>query len=79
MQLRESHMRQPAIRAMGGGMVLRGLRKDGATIPVEVGLAYFVEEGRTCAQAAVMDAAAGAERGRGVAPPVALTSSRRGR
>ncbi len=55
-KLREGYMQQPAIRAMGGGMVLHGLRKDGTTIPVEVSLASFVEEGRTYAQATVIDA-----------------------
>ncbi len=55
-QLREGYMRQPAIRAMGDGMVLHGLRKDGASIPVRVSLASFVEEGRTYAQATVIDA-----------------------
>lgn len=55
-QLREGYMRAPAIRPMGAGLVLHGLRKDGSTFPVEVSLASFVEEGRTYAQATVIDA-----------------------
>lgn len=54
-QLRQDYLRAPTIRPMGAGLDLRGARKDGTTFPIQVSLASFQEDGRTYAQATVID------------------------
>ncbi len=44
--LREEFMTNPRPRKMGEGRKLEALRKDGTTIPVEVGLNPYTDEGR---------------------------------
>lgn len=52
-QLRQDYLRAPSVRAMGAGLDLQGVRKDGGVFPVEVGLASFEEDGRVYVQATV--------------------------
>ncbi|MBK6742941.1 MAG: PAS domain S-box protein [Hydrogenophilales bacterium] len=54
-QLRQDYLRNPSIRTMGAGLDLHGVRKDGATFPIEVSLASFTEEGRIYVQATVIN------------------------
>jgi PAS domain S-box-containing protein len=54
--LRQDYLANPSIRAMGAGLDLHGVRKDGSTFPIEVSLASFNEEGRVYVQATVIDA-----------------------
>jgi protein-histidine pros-kinase len=53
--MRAEYLANPAIRTMGAGLDLNGYRKDGGTFPIEVSLASFDEDGRTFAQATVVD------------------------
>jgi PAS domain S-box-containing protein len=53
--LRDSYMAQPVHRAMGAGRDLAGLRKDGTTMPVEIGLTPFERDGRKGALATITD------------------------
>jgi PAS domain S-box-containing protein len=52
---REGFFRNPGPRAMGLGLMLRGLRRDGSTFPVEISLATDVDDGERFAIAAVRD------------------------
>lgn len=52
---RAEYLEHPAIRTMGAGLDLHGCRKDGATFPIQVSLASFDEDGRTFAQATVVE------------------------
>ena len=45
--LREDFMQEPKPRKMGEGRELEALRKDGTTIPVEIGLNPYTDRGRT--------------------------------
>ena len=54
-RMRAEYLAHPAIRTMGAGLDLNGYRKDGSTFPIEVSLASFDEDGRTFAQATVVD------------------------
>jgi PAS domain S-box-containing protein len=54
-RMRAEYLAHPAIRTMGAGLELKGYRKDGASFPVQVSLASFEEDGRTFAQATVVD------------------------
>jgi PAS domain S-box-containing protein len=54
-RMRAEYLANPAIRTMGAGLDLNGYRKDGGTFPIEVSLASFDEDGRTFAQATVVD------------------------
>lgn len=55
-RLREDYLKNPTVRAMGAGLGLLGMRKDGGTFPIEVSLASFREDGRVFVQATVVDA-----------------------
>jgi PAS domain S-box-containing protein len=55
-RMRHDYLKSPAVRAMGAGLDLHGVRKDGGTFPVEVSLASFSEDGRVFVQATVVDA-----------------------
>lgn len=57
-QLRQEYLRAPSTRAMGVGLDLQGVRKDGTTFPLAVGLASFTEDGRVFVQATVTEAVA---------------------
>jgi len=52
--LRLQYLRDPVPRPMGAGRNLRGRRKDGTEVPIEVSLASFNEEGRVYVQATVV-------------------------
>jgi PAS domain S-box-containing protein len=52
---RARYWRRPATRAMGAGRELFGRRRDGTTIPVEIGLTVAVHEGRRVVVASVID------------------------
>lgn len=54
-KLRAQYLEHPAIRTMGEGLDLMGLRKDGSHLPIKVSLASFDEDGRTFVQATVVD------------------------
>lgn len=53
---RSAYASHPAARAMGSGLELRGLRRDGSTFPVDVSLAPVVLDGTRCVGAFVRDA-----------------------
>lgn len=53
--LRTGYLDQPSLRSMGAGRDLRGLRKDGATIPVEIHLSPFERAGRKGSLATITD------------------------
>lgn len=52
--LRLQYLRDPVPRPMGAGRNLRGRRKDGTQVPIEVSLASFSQEGRVYVQATVV-------------------------
>lgn len=52
--LRTQYLRDPVPRPMGVGRNLRGRRKDGGNVSIEVSLASFIEEGRVFVQATVV-------------------------
>lgn len=52
--LRDQYLRDPVPRPMGAGRNLRGLRKDGTSVPIEVSLASFSDAGRVYVQATVV-------------------------
>ena len=52
---REGFFCHPEPRAMGPGLMLRGLRRDGSTFPVEISLATVVDNDNRLAIAAVRD------------------------
>ncbi|MEQ9151645.1 MAG: PAS domain S-box protein [Parvibaculum sp.] len=54
-QLRKAFLLHPQARPMGAGRDLQGRRKDGTTMPVEVGLNPIVRDGRRGALATVTD------------------------
>lgn len=54
-QSRATYKHQPLVRAMGAGRDLHALRKDGAEIPVEIGLNPIETSGVTMAIASVVD------------------------
>lgn len=53
-ELRAQYLSDPAPRPMGAGRNLRGQCKDGSTVPIEISLASFQEDGRVCVQATVV-------------------------
>lgn len=40
----ESYVKKPEIRAMGAGLDLKGQRKDGSLLSVEISLSYFIQD-----------------------------------
>jgi PAS domain S-box-containing protein len=54
-QLREQFMQAPEARRMGVGRELKAVRKDGSTIPVEVGLNPYSDHGRQLILASIID------------------------
>ncbi|MDX1696927.1 MAG: PAS domain S-box protein, partial [Thiohalobacterales bacterium] len=54
-ELREEFMQMPVGRQMGAGRRLQAVRKDGSTIPVEVGLNPYSDHGRPLVLASVID------------------------
>jgi PAS domain S-box-containing protein len=54
-KLRRAFLQNPQTRLMGAGRDLQGRRKDGTTMPVEVGLNPFERDGRRGALATVAD------------------------
>lgn len=53
--LRQGYLERPEDRLMGAGLDLEGLRKDGTTVSVEVGLSPFEHDGHKGALATVTD------------------------
>ena len=53
--LRQKFMQNPQSRKMGEGRELEALRKDGKTIPVEIGLNPYTDRGRMLALVNVID------------------------
>ncbi len=53
-ELRARYLGDPVPRPMGAGRNLRGQRKDGSSVPIEISLASFQEDGRVCVQATVV-------------------------
>ena len=54
-QYREQYMQAPEARMMGMGRELEAVRKDGATISVEVGLTPYSDQGRQLILVSVID------------------------
>jgi PAS domain S-box-containing protein len=54
-QLREQFMQAPEARRMGVGRELEAVRKDGSTLPVEVGLSPYSDHGRPLILASIID------------------------
>ncbi len=53
--LREDYLRQPAPRPMGPGRQLRGRRKDGSELPIEIGLSPVALDGQTLVLGSIHD------------------------
>lgn len=53
--LRQEYMQNPQARKMGEGRELEALRKDGTTIPVEIGLNPYTDQGRMLVLVNVID------------------------
>ena len=54
-QLREQFMQAPEARQMGVGRELQAVRKGGSTIPVEVGLTPYLDQGRQMVLVSIID------------------------
>jgi PAS domain S-box-containing protein len=54
-QLRKQFMRAPEPRQMGVGRELAAVRKDGSSIPVEVGLNPYSDHGRQLVLASIIE------------------------
>jgi PAS domain S-box-containing protein len=52
---RTTYLRHPAVRAIGAGRELYGVRKDGALVPIEVGLNPLLVHGEKLVLASVID------------------------
>ena len=57
--LREQFMQAPETRRMGPGRSLHAVRKDGSTIPVEIGLNPYSDHGRSLVLASIIDLTTG--------------------
>jgi PAS domain S-box-containing protein len=55
LKLREDYMQKPESRKMGEGRELEALRSDGTTIPVEIGLNPYTDQGRILVLVNVID------------------------
>lgn len=54
-QHRNGYMKKPAVRSMGSGMDLSGLKKNGSTFPIEISLTYLKHEEETLVVAFITD------------------------
>lgn len=54
-QSRNNYIKKPAVRSMGAGLDLAGLKKDGSTFPVEISLSYLKHENQTLVVAFITD------------------------
>ena len=52
---REGYVKKPAIRSMGAGLDLEGLRKDDSTFPLEISLSYLTRENQVIVVAFITD------------------------